>query len=126
MSFNIYRFASPQAFYPLAGKMIPWFWALAALFGIAGLYVGFLVAPTDAVGPCLRVRVRQGFLRVAADRPAFTATDRRGEGLGDGVAALHLAHPTGSLRAFGRHQTTLDLAEVPDADAAAARIEALF
>jgi len=79
-----------------------------------------LVAPTDAVGPCLCVRVRQGFLRVAADRPAFTATDRRGEGLGDGVAALHLAHPTGSLRAFGRHQTTLDLAEVPDADAAAA------
>ena len=28
--------------------MIPWFWALAAIFGIAGLYVGFLVAPTDA------------------------------------------------------------------------------
>ena len=48
MNFNIYRFASPQAFYPLAGKMIPWFWALAAVFGLAGLYVGFLVAPTDA------------------------------------------------------------------------------
>jgi len=45
---NWFRFASPQAFYPLAGKMIPWFWALAAIFGIAGLYVGFLVAPTDA------------------------------------------------------------------------------
>lgn len=45
---NWFRFASPQAFYPLAGKMIPWFWALAALFGIAGLYVGFLLAPTDA------------------------------------------------------------------------------
>ena len=45
---NIYRFASPQAFYPLAGKMIPWFWTLAAIFGIAGLYIGFLVAPTDA------------------------------------------------------------------------------
>ena len=45
---NWYRFASPQAFYPLAGKMIPWFWALTAIFGIAGLYVGFLVAPTDA------------------------------------------------------------------------------
>ena len=44
---NIYRFASPQAFYPLAGKMIPWLWGLAALFGIAGLYIGFLVAPTD-------------------------------------------------------------------------------
>ena len=45
---NWFKFASPQAFYPLAGKMIPWFWALAAVFGIAGLYVGFLVAPTDA------------------------------------------------------------------------------
>ena len=45
---NWYRFAGPQAFYPLAGKMIPWFWALAAVFGVAGLYVGFLVAPTDA------------------------------------------------------------------------------
>ena len=45
---NWFRFASPQAFYPLAGRMIPWFWAAAALFGIAGLYVGFLVAPTDA------------------------------------------------------------------------------
>ena len=43
-----FKFASPQAFYPLAGRMIPWFWALAAFFGIAGLYVGFLVAPTDA------------------------------------------------------------------------------
>ncbi|MDR0577665.1 MAG: heme ABC transporter permease CcmC [Candidatus Accumulibacter sp.] len=45
---NWYRFASPQAFYPLAGRMIPWFWALAAIFGIAGLVVGFLVAPGDA------------------------------------------------------------------------------
>jgi heme exporter protein C len=45
---NVFRFASPQAFYPLAGRMIPWFWALAAIFGLAGLYVGFLVAPTDA------------------------------------------------------------------------------
>ena len=45
---NVYKFASPQAFYPLAGKMIPWFWTLAAVFGIAGLYIGFLVAPTDA------------------------------------------------------------------------------
>ena len=45
---NWFKFASPQAFYPLAGRMIPWFWALATLFGIAGLYVGFLVAPIDA------------------------------------------------------------------------------
>lgn len=78
-----------------------------------------LVAPVDAVGPCLLARVRLGFLRVAADRPVFTAADRRGEGLGDGVAAFHLAHPTGSLRAFGRHQTTIEFSEVPDAAAAA-------
>ncbi len=45
---NWFKFASPQAFYPLAGRMIPWFWGLAAVFGIAGLYIGFLVAPTDA------------------------------------------------------------------------------
>ena len=45
---NWFKFASPQAFYPLAGKMIPWFWALAAAFGVAGLTIGFLVAPTDA------------------------------------------------------------------------------
>ena len=46
--FNWYHFSSPQTFYPLAGKMIPWFWALAALFGIAGLTAGFLIAPIDA------------------------------------------------------------------------------
>ena len=28
--------------------MIPWFWALAAVLGVAGLTLGFLVAPTDA------------------------------------------------------------------------------
>jgi heme exporter protein C len=45
---NWFRFASPQIFYPLAGRMLPWFWALAIAFGIAGLYVGFFIAPTDA------------------------------------------------------------------------------
>jgi heme exporter protein C len=46
-SINWFRYASPQSFYPLAGKMTPWFLAAAALFGIWGLYVGFFVAPTD-------------------------------------------------------------------------------
>ncbi len=78
-----------------------------------------LVAPADAAGPCVLVRVRQGFLRAAAERPAFTPVDRRGEGLGDGVGAFHLAHPTGSLRAFARHQTTLDFSQVADAAGAA-------
>jgi len=42
------RYAAPLAFDPLAARMIPWFFAAAALFGIAGLYIGFFVAPTDA------------------------------------------------------------------------------
>lgn len=45
---NWFRFASPQRFYPLAGRIIPWFWALAAVFGAAGLWIAFFVAPTDA------------------------------------------------------------------------------
>ena len=44
---NWYRYSSPAAFFPLAGKMIPWFaWAAAAL-AAAGLYIGLSVAPTD-------------------------------------------------------------------------------
>ena len=45
---NWFRFSSPVNFYPVAGKLIPWFWMLAALFGLAGLWLGFFVAPTDA------------------------------------------------------------------------------
>lgn len=44
---NIYKYASPTAFYPLAGKLIPWFAIPAALLFVAGLYVGFFIAPTD-------------------------------------------------------------------------------
>ena len=43
-----FRFSSPAAFYPLAGRLIPIFWTLAALLGAAGLWIGFFVAPTDA------------------------------------------------------------------------------
>jgi len=45
---NFFKFSSPQAFYPLAGKMVPWFAALAAILGITALYIGFFIAPTDA------------------------------------------------------------------------------
>jgi len=45
---NWFKFASPATFYPLAGKMIPVFWVLAALFGGFGLWLSFFVAPTDA------------------------------------------------------------------------------
>jgi heme exporter protein C len=41
-------FASPQTFYPLAGTIARASAAGAALLAIAGLYVGFFVAPTDA------------------------------------------------------------------------------
>ena len=46
--FNLYWFASPQTFYPLAGKLVPWFAALAIVLTLIGLYVAFFVAPTDA------------------------------------------------------------------------------
>src|SRR4051794_35603303 len=42
-----FRYASPQIFYPAAGKMIPWFAAAALIFSALGLYIGFFVAPTD-------------------------------------------------------------------------------
>ncbi|OGA25136.1 MAG: heme ABC transporter permease [Betaproteobacteria bacterium RIFCSPLOWO2_02_FULL_67_26] len=45
---NWFKYSSPQTFYPLAGRMVPLFFALAALFAIPGLYIGFFVAPTDA------------------------------------------------------------------------------
>ena len=43
-----WRFASPAAFYPLAGKLTPLFAWAAVLLGAAGLWIGFFVAPTDA------------------------------------------------------------------------------
>jgi len=44
---NLYRYASPAVFYPLAGKLIPWFAIPATILFIVGLYIGFFVAPTD-------------------------------------------------------------------------------
>jgi heme exporter protein C len=43
-----FKYASPQNFYMLAGRLIPWFAALALLLCVAGLYVGLFLAPTDA------------------------------------------------------------------------------
>jgi heme exporter protein C len=43
-----WRFASPATFYPLAGRLLPLFAWAAALFGVAGLWISFFVAPTDA------------------------------------------------------------------------------
>ncbi len=44
---NLFKYSSPASFYPLAGKMWPWFALLAAGFTIAGLYLGLFVAPVD-------------------------------------------------------------------------------
>jgi len=47
MTLRLNTFAAPSRFYGLAGGLLPWFWASALLFGLAGLYVGFAMAPTD-------------------------------------------------------------------------------
>jgi len=44
---NWFKYAAPTSFFPLAGKMYPWFYVLAAILAIAGMYIGFFVAPTD-------------------------------------------------------------------------------
>lgn len=41
------KYSSPQALYPFAGRLIPWCAGAASIFMIAGLYLGFFVAPTD-------------------------------------------------------------------------------
>src|SRR5499425_129244 len=47
MSINWFRYASPATFYPLAGKLVPWFAGAAALLAAIGIYVGLVVAPSD-------------------------------------------------------------------------------
>jgi len=44
---NFFRYSSPSTFYPLAGKLIPWFGWSALLLAILGLWIGFGLAPTD-------------------------------------------------------------------------------
>ena len=41
------RLAAPSRFYALAGRLIPWCWAVALLLGGAALWIGFAIAPTD-------------------------------------------------------------------------------
>ena len=45
---NTFKYSSPASFYPLAGRLVPWFAVLAVLLAAAGLWVGLFVAPTDA------------------------------------------------------------------------------
>jgi heme exporter protein C len=49
LDINWFKYSAPTTFYGLAGKLIPFFaWPAAILF-VIGLYIGFFVAPTDAV-----------------------------------------------------------------------------
>ena len=41
------KYSAPQTLYPLAGALIPWCAGVAIVFMVAGLYLGFFVAPTD-------------------------------------------------------------------------------
>ncbi len=45
--FHWFKYAAPNNFYALAGRLIPWVTVIAVLLTIAGLYIGFFVAPTD-------------------------------------------------------------------------------
>jgi heme exporter protein C len=47
-SIHWFKYASPASFFPLAGKLVPWFAWPAALLTAVGLYLAFVVAPTDA------------------------------------------------------------------------------
>ena len=47
MAINIWKYSSQQTFYPLAGKLAPWFLGLAGVLALVGLYIGLLLAPSD-------------------------------------------------------------------------------
>lgn len=42
------HYAAPQHFHALAGRLVPWFAAAAALLAVAGLWTGLWLAPSDA------------------------------------------------------------------------------
>ncbi len=46
---RLFTFAAPSRFYALTGWLVPVFWALAIVLSAVGLYIGFFIAPADAV-----------------------------------------------------------------------------
>ena len=46
--FSLFHFASPATFHPLAGRLQPVFMGLAMVLAAIGLWIGLLIAPTDA------------------------------------------------------------------------------
>ena len=47
-SVNWFEYAPPEAFFPLAGRLAPWFAVLAAILLVGGMYIGFVAAPFEA------------------------------------------------------------------------------
>ncbi|MFM2120132.1 MAG: hypothetical protein RL722_1600 [Pseudomonadota bacterium] len=45
---RLFTFAAPSRFYVLTGWLLPWLWIATLGLTVAGLYIGFFVAPTDA------------------------------------------------------------------------------
>jgi heme exporter protein C len=43
----IFKYSGPAAFYPLAGRLVPWFGVAAFVLCVIGLYIGLFVAPED-------------------------------------------------------------------------------
>ena len=47
VTLELHRYVSPKTFYPLAGRLIPWFGGLTALLLAVGLYYALFIAPPD-------------------------------------------------------------------------------
>ncbi len=50
MALNPFKFAAPAVFYPLANRLIPWFWTLTGILLALGLYWGFFQTPDQLGG----------------------------------------------------------------------------
>jgi len=44
---NWFRYASPATFYPIAGRLIPWFAWAGVILAVIGVWIGLGLAPTD-------------------------------------------------------------------------------
>ncbi len=44
---NFWKYSTPKTVFPIAGKVIPMAFLFAVILCVAGIYVGFFVAPTD-------------------------------------------------------------------------------
>lgn len=47
-SITWFKLSSPASFFPVARRLAPWFGIAAAVLAVAGLWIGLVVAPTDA------------------------------------------------------------------------------